>query len=498
MRERYILCAWAVAAALSVSAQEVVPSIQRTFPRLTLPAGKAAPVMSGLKKSADMGVPQRMALPTTLASDTSAVGGKWNYLHQELYRWGNDHWILADEASYTRDKYGRMLTMSCASGMNESYKYDEKGRSCEGITWQGDSIFNRWRGEYDSVVEDFMTKQWRYTRQHANQEWQLTALDINDIRRDSRGNVRDFYIINGLNDSISDHFLHLDYDSLTHQPTRIDVGNGATVFTDLKWHKFNGQILLPLNNDRSLIPFSFYYKQDKNNWPTDGCVIGLKFHIDYDEHGFTKAVFDEEADGDVPMRKKVYTRTVNEDLSEFHQMEFYYDLNNDGQIAENELIGIQVRMVRSDGQIEKQESVGYIDMTYVGHIFERLGYDKYGNRTIYERYEKADDSDQLLFKTGNKNDYVYDESNGTILEMVRSVFDTEEGQYVPSARYVYSDYVRYASTGIAEADVEADAENVPTEVFDLMGRQLGTSVKGLPAGVYVVKKGHTSSKVFVK
>lgn len=104
----------------------------------------------------------------------------------------------------------------------------------------------------------------------------------------------------------------------------------------------------------------------------------------------------------------------------------------------------------------------------------------------------------LVLRQGYNDSYVYDQSNGTVLEHERSVYNAENGVFVPQSKVVYSDYVRYASTGISEAGDAADAQSGPTRVYDLQGRCVGATVKGLPAGVYVVKQGKTTSKVIVR
>lgn len=493
MRERYFLCALAAVAALSLSAQEVVPTIKRNLPMRSLPAGKAMPATVGVNKAIGTDVMRQMSVPV-LASDTSAVDANWNYLHKKHYHWADSCWVMDEESAYTRDDYGRELSVVTSNGFTRISKYDEKGRRCEEYTAQDETLFTKSFLFYDTVEEDFGTGFMSYSRRNEKEEWNFERGYQWEIQRDERGNVKDtYYVEKTSSDSLVDHFLSLHYDSVTWQPTTILVGvENGTVFTNLKWHKFNGQILQPLNYDQSLIPYNFLYTQDRFNQPTDGEFSGQTFHIDYDEHGFTKAVYVTDTLGGNALMMNVYVRKVEDDLSERHDLRFYYDFDGDGGIdEEKELYRIMCKQVRPDGQVVLQEL-----MDGSGYFVNSLSYDEYGNLISYSYMEEQDGN--FVLKKGYEDSYVYDNSNGTVLECERSVYDAEKSVFVPQSKVVYSDYVRYASTGISEAGDAADAQSGPTRVYDLQGRCVGATVKGLPAGVYVVKQGKTTSKVIVR
>ncbi len=493
MRERYFLCALAAVAALSLSAQEVVPTIKRNLPMRSLPAGMAIPATVGVDKALGTDVMRQMSVPV-LASDTSATVAKWNYLHRKNYHWADSCWVMDEESTYTRDDQGRELSVVTSNGFSRISKYDEKGRCCEEYTAQDDTLFTKSFLFFDTVKENFSTGYMSYSRRNEKEEWNFERGYQWEIQRDERGNVKDtYYADKTSSDSLVGHFLSLQYDSVTWQPTTILVGvENGTVFTNLKWHKFNGQILLPLNYDQSLIPYSFLYTQDRFNQPTDGEVSGQKFHIDYDEHGFTKAVFVTDTLGGNAMMMNVYKRKVEDNLSERHELSFYYDFDGDGSIdEEKELYRFMGKQVRPDGKVTLQELV---DAS--GYSVNSFSYDEYGNLISYSYMEEQDGN--FVLKKGYEDSYVYDNSNGTVLEHERSVYNAENGVFVPQSKVVYSDYVRYASTGISEAGDAADAQSGPTRVYDLQGRCVGATVKGLPAGVYVVKQGKTTSKVIVR
>lgn len=493
MRERYFLCALAAVAALSLSAQEVVPTIKRNLPMRSLPAGKAMPATIGVDKAIGTDVMRKMSVPA-LASDTSATVANWNYLHRKNYHWADSCWVMDEESTYTRDDYGRELSVVTSNGFTRISKYDEKGRRCEEYTAQDETLFTKSFLFYDTVEEDFGTGFMSYSRRNEKEEWNFERGYQWEIQRDERGNVKDtYYVEKTSSDSLVDHFLSLHYDSVTWQPTTILVGvENGTVFTNLKWHKFNGQILQPLNYDQSLIPYNFLYTQDRFNQPTDGEFSGQTFHIDYDEHGFTKAVYVTDTLGGNALMMNVYVRKVEDDLSERHDLRFYYDFDGDGGIdEEKELYRIMCKQVRPDGQVVLQEL-----MDGSGYFVNSLSYDEYGNLISYSYMEEQDGN--FVLKKGYEDSYVYDNSNGTVLECERSVYDAEKSVFVPQSKVVYSDYVRYASTGISETDEGADSQRNPTRVYDLQGRCMGATVKGLPAGVYVVKQGKTTSKVIVR
>ena len=483
----------AAVAALSLSAQEVVPTIKRNLPMRSLPAGKAMPATLGVDKAIGTDVMRKMSVPA-LASDTSATVANWNYLHRKNYHWADSCWVMDEESTYTRDDYGRELSVVTSNGFTRISKYDEKGRRCEEYTAQDETLFTKSFLFYDTVEEDFGTGFMSYSRRNEKEEWNFERGYQWEIQRDERGNVKDtYYVEKTSSDSLVDHFLSLHYDSVTWQPTTILVGvENGTVFTNLKWHKFNGQILQPLNYDQSLIPYNFLYTQDRFNQPTDGEFSGQTFHIDYDEHGFTKAVYVTDTLGGNALMMNVYVRKVEDDLSERHDLRFYYDFDGDGGIdEEKELYRIMCKQVRPDGQVVLQEL-----MDGSGYFVNSLSYDEYGNLISYSYMEEQDGN--FVLKKGYEDSYVYDNSNGTVLECERSVYDAEKSVFVPQSKVVYSDYVRYASTGISEAGDAADAQSGPTRVYDLQGRCVGATVKGLPAGVYVVKQGKTTSKVFVR
>ena len=483
----------AAVAALSLSAQEVVPTIKRNLPMRSLPAGKAMPATLGVDKAIGTDVMRKMSVPA-LASDTSATVANWNYLHRKNYHWADSCWVMDEESTYTRDDYGRELSVVTSNGFTRISKYDEKGRRCEEYTAQDETLFTKSFLFYDTVEEDFGTGFMSYSRRNEKEEWNFERGYQWEIQRDERGNVKDtYYVEKTSSDSLVDHFLSLHYDSVTWQPTTILVGvENGTVFTNLKWHKFNGQILQPLNYDQSLIPYNFLYTQDRFNQPTDGEFSGQTFHIDYDEHGFTKAVYVTDTLGGNALMMNVYVRKVEDDLSERHDLRFYYDFDGDGGIdEEKELYRIMCKQVRPDGQVVLQEL-----MDGSGYFVNSLSYDEYGNLISYSYMEEQDGN--FVLKKGYEDSYVYDNSNGTVLECERSVYDAEKSVFVPQSKVVYSDYVRYASTGISEAGDAADAQSGPTRVYDLQGRCVGATVKGLPAGVYVVKQGKTTSKVIVR
>ena len=483
----------AAVAALSMSAQEVVPTIKRNLPMRSLPAGKAMPATLGVDKAIGTDVMRKMSVPA-LASDTSATVANWNYLHRKNYHWADSCWVMDEESTYTRDDYGRELSVVTSNGFTRISKYDEKGRRCEEYTAQDETLFTKSFLFYDTVEEDFGTGFMSYSRRNEKEEWNFERGYQWEIQRDERGNVKDtYYVEKTSSDSLVDHFLSLHYDSVTWQPTTILVGvENGTVFTNLKWHKFNGQILQPLNYDQSLIPYNFLYTQDRFNQPTDGEFSGQTFHIDYNEHGFTKAVYVTDTLGGNALMMNVYVRKVEDDLSERHDLRFYYDFDGDGGIdEEKELYRIMCKQVRPDGQVVLQEL-----MDGSGYFVNSLSYDEYGNLISYSYMEEQDGN--FVLKKGYEDSYVYDNSNGTVLECERSVYDAEKSVFVPQSKVVYSDYVRYASTGISEAGDAADAQSGPTRVYDLQGRCVGATVKGLPAGVYVVKQGKTTSKVIVR
>ena len=483
----------AAVAALSLSAQEVVPTIKRNLPMRSLPAGKAMPATLGVDKAIGTDVMRKMSVPA-LASDTSATVANWNYLHRKNYHWADSCWVMDEESTYTRDDYGRELSVVTSNGFTRISKYDEKGRRCEEYTAQDETLFTKSFLFYDTVEEDFGTGFMSYSRRNEKEEWNFERGYQWEIQRDERGNVKDtYYVEKTSSDSLVDHFLSLHYDSVTWQPTTILVGvENGTVFTNLKWHKFNGQILQPLNYDQSLIPYNFLYTQDRFNQPTDGEFSGQTFHIDYDEHGFTKAVYVTDTLGGNALMMNVYVRKVEDDLSERHDLRFYYDFDGDGGIdEEKELYRIMCKQVRPDGQVVLQEL-----MDGSGYFVNSLSYDEYGNLISYSYMEEQDGN--FVLKKGYEDSYVYDNSNGTVLECERSVYDAEKSVFVPQSKVVYSDYVRYASTGISETDEGADSQRNPTRVYDLQGRCMGATVKGLPAGVYVVKQGKTTSKVIVR
>ena len=192
------------------------------------------------------------------------------------------------------------------------------------------------------------------------------------------------------------------------------------------------------------------------------------------------------------MMMNVYKRKVEDNLSERHELRFYYDFDGDGSIdEEKELYRFMGKQVRPDGKVTLQELV---DAS--GYSVNSFSYDEYDNLISYGYMEQ--ENGDLVLRQGYNDSYVYDNSNGTVLEHERSVYNAENGVFVPQSKVVYSDYVRYASTGISETDEGADSQRNPTRVYDLQGRCMGATVKGLPAGVYVVKQGKTTSKVIVR
>ena len=108
-----------------------------------------------------------------------------------------------------------------------------------------------------------------------------------------------------------------------------------------------------------------------------------------------------------------------------------------------------------------------------------------GDVILEEMAETIDDITETV--DGARYDYTYD-SEGRVTEYVLSIFDYDEGDYIPQEKAVFAGYRDYYD-GIAGVSTDADA---PAVYFDLQGRPVASPAAG---HLYIRVRGGKADKV---
>lgn len=155
----------------------------------------------------------------------------------------------------------------------------------------------------------------------------------------------------------------------------------------------------------------------------------------------------------------VTTQTVDANTgSGVYEYKYYEDLDGDGTFADTELTVCTK---------------------------ETATYDAQGNNVLSEVFMLNDEGAGTEQTQGTKTEYTYDAEHGNaIKEQIEYEYNYETKTYDPYARVVTEEFVDITA---ALHDVKTTTATA-TEVYNLHGAKVGSSLDGLPHGLYIVKK----------
>lgn len=419
----------------------------------------------------------------------------WRAATEEFYIYDGGEWMLMDNTTLTFDQAGNPLTTVVDEDgylTRTTYTYDannketsatvENDESGTGEEWIYDT---RTVKTYDPVVTDFMTSKMEYMWDDVAADWGPgnKQSQRKTVTRDAQGRVTSVEITAyfSFNDSwgiVSR--TDIAYDEATGKATSyayrqaddIDPATGMavlgspTVYKNLEWLETDGQLVGDI--DDMLLGANRFTKADiYDGEGEDEIPIGT-YEVTYTDGKEDFVVTGLSADG---MEKEVRTYTTTDANGSFtEEIAYYYDENEDGEFT--------------DDECERESLV--------------MTYDAQGNTTL-EEYRSGDE-----IMEGSRTTYTYDPTTQAVTEALTEIYSVEyddeteeiisEG-YQPMGKVVYSDFIDATVTAIGTA---ASATTDTVRVYNLQGVSAGTSVKNLPAGIYIIQKGERTYKMLKK
>ncbi len=424
----------------------------------------------------------------------------WKPTAEVFYIYEEGEWLPMATSTLTYDKAGNLLTVTTDEDgwlTRNTYTYDANNMQvCNVLESDESGSGEEWIYEektektYDPVVTDFMTSKMEYKWDDVENDWGPgnKQSQRKTVTRDAKGRVilveRSAYF--SYTDSWDvDSRIDITYDEATgkavtyayRQSEGFDPETGKvllgapTVYRNIEWENTDGQILEDF--DGLLLGANRFKKADTYWGEGEDAELAEHCEVVYKEGKADFVLTVTSADG---MEKTVNTYTVtDENGSLVEEHAYYMDENEDGDLTEDECI---------------RESLV-------------MKYDKFGNCTLEEYRGQETPADELEMISGTRTVYTYDETTGAVKEALQEEYmveyddESEEvisGQYEPMMKIVYSDFadvtaVRNVTTGNSDQAVA---------VYNLQGVVVGTSTSGLPAGIYIVKKGTSTYKVVKK
>ena len=381
----------------------------------------------------------------------------WRHGIKETYKknlsFDDDYWQWIECERYTYYADGKVKTIGF--GITEiRIFYDDKGRVCRREMYDGynNHLAMTTIYEYDSVLDNLIicVDSGKYGREGLN------------IVRDADGNickVNGFYTYDGI-DIEKDYRMSVSYgtDGKAETIVKEDLSShGEVEFTaslsDIIWENTDGQIYDL--HFRTLTPNLFFganriksavYKDDNLSKPYTVNNVYDADGVSYDSS--------RSRDGEC-----IYTSRY-EKLDDF---------------GSNKLSWYDKYYAIKDGNPIGKDG---IDIT----IFDKFGF-LLKSSLHYTSHHPDGDTE---YTDSNIGEVVYDKQHGYPIEYTFIIGMTNEAR-----REVYSDYKDVSMAGVADAEIEADAD---VEYYDLSGMRISQPSRGF----YIVRKGNTSSKIFIR
>lgn len=184
----------------------------------------------------------------------------------------------------------------------------------------------------------------------------------------------------------------------------------------------------------------------------------------------------------------------------FKQMVYAFSVSGSISATYDSNGGYDVTLTAASGHLKDEIKKEYTDKN--GSFEYNEIYDEYGDLDLYRLVEIKDEhgntiSSKVYDNDGEGGPLQIADSNETAYTYYE---DTDEftsiawGDY----KYVYSDFIDVTTqSGISSTTIN---ENAPTSIFDMSGRQVGTSIDNLKShkGVFIIKQGNSTRKVIIK
>lgn len=395
-------------------------------------------------------------------------------LQEEVFKYDEGDWIEDYVYTYTYDARGNVLTCIYSyvnQVIRQEFEYDENNQ----CTRREDTYFDKEGNvtnvylstrKYDSIVKDYEIESLDYVLD--GDDWVLRDYStIKKVTRNDNGNVTGVSVelyYNEIFEENSRYTITYNADGLADTWRYDQIFNGTPywpggyeLLCDMEWHSTDGQILaeayrgFPNDDNNRLKKAKIKYLGED-----EGTV-----ECSYDDNGGYVNVYSYIN----PMKKIVESLEYTDNYGSYiYKGLTYNDLNEDGVIGDDELDGADERTFIYD----EYGWLVYQDMYYNGNISYKNKYDmQYGEYTSYPEV------------------------------LISYRYDTEVEDYVPSNKYVYSNFIDVTQDSFID-DIVVPSGSGETEIYNLQGIRLNSNSDLLPAGLYIVKKDGVTSKIFKK
>lgn len=330
---------------------------------------------------------------------------------------------------------------------------------------------------YDPIVGTCTAEKSVFSWNVMTNSWDLGATSFKRaITRDASNNVTEMMISvpwQGAYEDIERTQITYGADgkAATHTFQQFDpmISNwgDATTYKNIEWDRTDGQLVgdfegMVLGENR--IKKAEYYEADEKM-----SDIAVEYVDGKEDFSLVNTM----TDGSGCEKHEL---VVTDGLGSFVEtIKSYMDMDGDAVLTEEEMMG-----------------GGELTVTYNEH----------GHEVLYEEKELFGTEEPVVIG-GSRNTYTYDSKYGSEpVEFMTEMYETESdadgnvvsGAYVPFMKIVSSEF----------ADVTAAISNVSVEgnaaagVYNLQGVRVADTARNLAKGVYVVKQGGATKKLFVK
>ncbi len=408
--------------------------------------------------------------PRNTVMKTESYNPVWRPLTQTEYMCIDGEWLELGTSTFKYDSRGNAIQEDSDNedGLFRTVtEYDEYnnpvsilGSVDEGAGWENS---NKRTYVYDPVVHDFYIERLGYDWQDG--EWVRNYFcETNVVTRDDRGNIIE--IVKSLpfmEDMIPAYKAVWNYDETT--------GRANEFF----YYSNNAGTAVP---DWQLYDDTSYHNIVWN--ATDGQMTESDF-ADMLEGANRIESCDVFYDG--VLDGHIIVEYSPENPASYLVKETYADPSVIGATLQKEILDGNGSFRLTGSEYFDEEGEPTAEATYIA--VQEVTFDDHGNailETMTETFEGI--TEQVA---GNKAEYTYDD-NGNPTEILVSIYDYEEGDYIPDSRIVYGEYTD-ASAGVD--NVNADNPTAGFTVYNLQGILMmqtdsEESLSILPAGLYII------------
>lgn len=396
---------------------------------------------------------------------------------EQSYFYDGAEWL--EDAAYTfkYDNSGNITEQVVDDGVAKTktlYEYNQFGNTVKELTMvaEGSSPYTntaKIETDYDNIVTDFTTKSTDYL--WSSESWIVNGSQgktwKKDITRDNDSKVSKLAV----STLYQNKFSVLQRTTLSYSK---DTGKADSwkleelyydgvsesmqeVYTlsNMKWHSTDNQILAidleQFFTGNNKLEYADVYE------PGAGLVGTIS--ASYKDNGDYSYQFYYKGNSDADVYEMIHT----DDNGSYKELAKYYiDEDNNQILDENELQSVQCMEVVMDEH----------------------------GRVISEVLKEGD---EVL--DGMKYEYKYEHGTDYPSEQLFMMWNPENAAFEPFIKVVASEYID-VTTSIDNVQLLPNATE--SAVYNTMGVKVGTSLEGLPMGLYIVKKGGNTVKVIKK